>query len=175
LLTHRVGEDGVIDQILRSLGMTLGFLRRMLADVPDELMTKQVAGVVNHPAWTIGHLVISLHGMAQEMGAEPWLPGDWERRYGYGSTPVGERSAYPSREQLLAILADAEQRVSARLRDLGEAGLAQPLPDLRVREMLPTVGHAALHILVAHVAEHVGQLVVWRRVVGLGPCREVFV
>jgi hypothetical protein len=155
--------------------MTLGFLRRMLADVPDELMTRQAAGAVNHPAWTIGHLVISLQGMAQEMGVRPWLAADWEVRYGYGSTPVPERTAYPSKAELLDVLADAQRRVIARLQERGEAGLAEPLPDERSREMFPTVGHAVLHILVAHAAQHVGQLVVWRRVMGLGPCRDVFV
>ena len=43
-------------------------------------------------------------------------------------------------------------------------------------DMFPTVGHAALHILVSHAASHVGQqLIVWRRVVGLGPMKGAVV
>jgi hypothetical protein len=36
------------------------------------------------------------------------------------------------------------------------------------------VGHAVLHALTAHAANHAGQVTVWRRVMGLGVLAEPF-
>jgi uncharacterized damage-inducible protein DinB len=52
---------------------------------------------------------------------------------------------------------------------MDQAALAEPLPDERVRELLPTKGHAILQVVAAHTAYHAGQLAVWRRAIGRPP------
>jgi hypothetical protein len=136
-------------------------------------MTEQPAGVANHPAWTIGHLVYSCQQIGGEIGLEPWLAHDWGRRFGTGSVPVADPDTYPDKEALLVALADARERLAVRLNAMGGDDLRQPLPDVRYRDRLPTVGHAALHILVSHTALHVGQITVWRRVMGLPAVPEL--
>jgi hypothetical protein len=46
----------MIPELLNSLALNLDFLRRMVADLDDNQMVGQVGGVVNHPAWTLGHV-----------------------------------------------------------------------------------------------------------------------
>ena len=108
------------------------------------------------------------------MGLEHWLPDDWAKHFGTGSTPQIARDRYPSKAALLDSLAAAQKRVLDRLAQLGEDGLRQPLPDERHRSLFPTVGHAVLHILTVHAALHIGQLTVWRRAIGLEPRSESF-
>jgi len=150
----------------------LDYLRRLVADVPNDLLTRQPAGAVNHPAWVIGHLVYSCEAIGGEIGLTPWLASDWKSRFGTGSTPVEDRAAYPEKEALLAALRDGQRRLAERLTVVGNEGMAAPLPDVRYRSVFPTVGHAVLHILTAHAAGHVGQVTVWRRVMGLGALQE---
>ncbi|HZZ27343.1 MAG TPA: DinB family protein [Pirellulales bacterium] len=165
----------MIPEILNSNAMTLDFLRRLVDDVPDELMTKQPPGVVNHPAWVLGHLVYSLEAIGGEMGLSSWLPADWQPRFGTGSIPSDHREAYPSKESLLAALADCQHRITKQFAVLGEHGLQHALPDEKHRAFFPTIGHAVLHILTAHAALHVGQITIWRRAVGLEPLHKFFV
>ena len=165
----------MVDEVIRSFTRTLDFLRRMLADVPETMMTVQPCGAVNHPAWVVGHLTYSCQAIGGELGLEPWLPVNWEQQFGTGSAPVERRDAYPNKPELLAALADAERRITQRIHELGEADLVKPLPDIRCRDEFPTVGHAVLHILTSHAAVHVGQVTVWRRVVGLEPLKEPFI
>lgn len=165
----------MIDEVVRSHSLVLGFLHRLLADVPDDWFARQPPGAVNHPAWVIGHLTSSCQAIGGEIGLPPWLDDDWQTRFGTGSTPTDRRHEYPTKAELLATLDDARQRVAARLRRLGESALGQPLPDERYREIFPTLGHAVLHILAAHSAVHVGQLTVWRRAVGLPPMADPFI
>jgi hypothetical protein len=159
----------MIDEIVRSNSLIISDLRRLIEDVPDEMMTRQVGAVVNHPAWVIGHLTHSYEAIGGELGITPWLPEDWRKKFGTGSTPVVEREIYRPKAELLNSLAKAQSRVFARLNAIGEQGLSESLPDVRYREVFPTVGQAVLHVLTAHAALHVGQLTVWRRSVGLPP------
>jgi hypothetical protein len=165
----------MLDEVLRSYGMTLDYLRRLVADLDDRQMALQPGGAVNHPAWVLGHLIYSCQAIGGEVGLPAWLEEDWARCFGAGSAPTADPAAYPSKAELLHALADGQRRLADRLAAVGEAGLAAPLPDERYRETFPTVGHAVLHILVAHAAVHVGQVSVWRRVAGLPPVPEPFV
>jgi hypothetical protein len=108
------------------------------------------------------------------MGIRPWLHASWEQQFGTGSVPSEASGDYPSKAELLESLADGQRRIRERLAELGENGLAAPLPDVRFRPFFPTLGDAVLHVLTSHAGVHVGQVSVWRRVVGLGPLTEVF-
>jgi hypothetical protein len=162
----------MIDEIVRSNLLTINDLRRLIEDVPDEMMTRQTAGIVNHPAWVIGHLTHSCEAIGGEPGISTWLPDEWQRKFGTGSTPVAERDQYPLKDELLNALTDAQRRVVEQLNLMGEPALSAPLPDVRHREIFPSLGHAVLHILTAHAALHVGQITVWRRAIGLPPLRQ---
>lgn len=164
----------MIDEILRSYSLSLDFLRRLVADAPDESFAAQAHGAVNHPAWIIGHIIHSMQAIGGEIGLAPWLPTDWEHMFGTGSTPVASRDSYPNKDSLLDMLASAEERIKSRLSSIGEKGLAEPLPDVRYRDTFPTVGHAVLHILTSHTSVHIGQLTVWRRALGYGPLDQSF-
>jgi hypothetical protein len=160
------GKAPMIAEVFNSYALTLEYLRRLVADVPGEDLARQPNGVANHPAWVIGHLVYSCEAIGGELGLAAWLQDDWSRRFGTGSIPIADRTAYPSKEELLLALSDAETRVSNRLVALGDAGMSAVLPDVRYRETFPTIGHAVVHILTGHAAVHVGQVSVWRRAAG---------
>ncbi len=157
----------MIAEILNSYELTLEHLRRMVADLDEAQMVCQPNGIVNHPAWTIGHLVYSGQAIGGEIGLVVWLPSEWARRFGTGSRPVADSTAYPSKAALLEALHDSQRRITNRLAALGQDGLVRPLPDEHYRDRLPTLGHAVLHILVGHSAMHVGQVTAWRRAMGL--------
>ena len=156
----------MIPELVSCFERTVAFLQDSVADLADEDLVLQPPGVPNHAAWTLGHVIHSCQAMAGELGAEPWLPGDWESQFGYGSSPTAVVSQYPSKAALLAALAEASRRLRTALLAMDQTALAEPLPDERVREMLPTKGHALLQVIAAHTAYHAGQLAVWRRAIG---------
>jgi hypothetical protein len=165
----------MIAEILRSNALILDYLRRLVADVPDDYMTRQFAGVINHPAWVMGHLIYSCQALGAEIGIPAWLARDWSLLYGTGSIPIEKREVYPSKEILLKALDDAQDRVETALLAMEERDLHKELPDVRYREIFPTLGYALMHVLTAHAAMHVGQVIVWRRASGLGPMTEPFI
>ena len=164
----------MIDEILNSNRLIFDYLRRLVADVPDGDLARQPNGVANHPAWVIGHLTCSCQGIGGELGLEAWLPEPWQGLFNTASAPTSDRSAYSSKTELLAALADGQVRLSERLTALGDAAMSGPLPDERYRTLFPTLDHAVLHILTGHAAVHVGQVSVWRRAAGYQPLSEIF-
>ncbi len=137
-------------------------------DVPDERLAEQPAGVVNHAAWTLGHLVWGCHQDLVELGGVSDLPESWTTLFGTGSTPQAEREVYPDRETLVASLHGARAALVAALERAGPDGMERAVSVEMIRPYLPTVGHLVTQIVVAHTAYHVGQLSIWRRAMGFG-------
>jgi hypothetical protein len=160
--------------VLHSCAYCLDFLREQVSDVSPGDMVAQPNGIANHPAWVIGHLTHSCELLGGEIGVPPWLPADWAERFGSGSTPVADVRAYESKEVALAKLRDAQSRITHAVGQLDDRQLDAPLPDERCRVLLPTIRHALTQVLVAHTANHVGQLTLWRKTMGLPPLRRSF-
>jgi uncharacterized damage-inducible protein DinB len=152
----------MIPEMLNTFRNTLKFIEQSVADLSEQQMVEQPAGVPNHATWTLGHVIYSCQGIANELAAQRWLPDDWESIFGYGSTPVSDLSRYPSKSEMLRALTDAADRLHQTLLSVSESALKQSLPD----ETLPTMGHLLLQVVIAHTAFHAGQLAVWRRAIG---------
>jgi uncharacterized damage-inducible protein DinB len=152
----------MIPELVHTFEATTEFLEHSVADLSESEMVEQPTGVPNHAAWTLGHVVHSFQGMAAELGAEPWLPPDWESEFGFGSTPHSDPRRYPDKSGLLTLLADATRRLRHAVLTADPALLEQALPD----ETLPTMRHLLLQVVVAHTAYHAGQLAVWRHALG---------
>ncbi|MDF1837643.1 MAG: DinB family protein [Planctomycetota bacterium] len=158
----------MIDEIIASYAATLDLIRRSVSDLPNGQWVAQPTGAPNHPAWTLGHLVHSAQAIGGELGMDPWLPETWKDTFGTGSMPVPDPHAYPLGAELIAAFDSAQERVQARLRSLDPQTLAGPLPDVRYRDVFPSLGHAVLHILCAHTSCPGGPIMLWRRALGLG-------
>jgi hypothetical protein len=160
----------MIAELVKTFETTVKFIEQSVSDLAEEQMVEQPPGVPNHAQWTLGHIIFSCQGIAAELGAEPWLPDDWESAFGYGSTPSAGLSRYPNKAEMLTILAESAGRLRHTLVSSTESSLKEPLPD----EAMPTVAHLLLQVVLAHTAFHAGQLAMWRRAIGK-PSVAVFV
>lgn len=156
-----------MNAVLHSFAYCLEFLREQVADVSAADMVGQPNGVPNHPAWVIGHLTYSCELVGGVIGLAPWLPEGWGKRFGPGSVPVSDVRVYETKEGLLRILGDAEARIADGVGRLDETSLDAAFPDAALRALFPTVRHALTQVLVGHTANHVGQVTVWRKLMGL--------
>ena len=152
---------------LHSFGYCLEYLRDQVADIGTTDMVAQPSGIMNHPAWVIGHLTFSCQSLGGEIGLPNWLPATWCDKFGTGSVPVADINQYKDKDESLAMLDDAQARITLAVDRLNDAQLDEPLPDEAYRIILPTVRHAITQVLIAHPANHIGQLTIWRRAMGL--------
>jgi uncharacterized damage-inducible protein DinB len=155
----------MLEELIHTFEVTVRFMQQSVADLSEEQMVQQPSGVPNHATWTLGHMIYSCQGMATELGADPWLPDNWESVFGYGSTPRPDGQQYPEKAQLQELLAEATARLSETLRSVEASVLSRPLPN----DDFPTMSHLVVQVVIAHTAYHAGQLSVWRRALGKEP------
>lgn len=157
----------MIEYVLAVMARNLGYMQRLVADVPDERMCEQPAGYSNHPAWQIGHTAVTCDFVGGMLGLEPALPAAWQGLFGVGTKPTDNASAYPSKAELTQGLEKVYARLREALKAADASTLAQPLPEERLRAIFPTVGTIAVSVATSHIAVHCGQLSAWRKLAGL--------
>lgn len=160
--------------VLHSFAYCLDFLREQVADVAAADMVAQPSGIMNHPAWVIGHLTHACQLLGGAIGLPEWLPNGWAERFGTGSVPVADVSLYETKNGALAMLGDAQSRITQAVDRLDDAHLDAQFPDESYRVVFPTIRHAITQVLVGHTANHIGQVSVWRRAMGLPPMGRPF-
>jgi hypothetical protein len=144
----------------------------LIQDVPNELMTHMPSsGLVNHPAFTIGHLVSASAMLVEDLGGEQELPVGWEAlfvRKGPGDPryPNPDREVYPQKEALIRELERQHNRVDKAMRTISDKQLNTAF-EWRFKKQFPSLMDMLHFMCVNHEAMHLGQLAAWRRAMGL--------
>ena len=160
--------------ILRSFAYALDFMAEQVAGISESDRVRQPAGILNHPAWIIGHVTYVAQMICGALGAPPWLPDSFAQRYGPGSVPTADATNYETPTAALASLREAADRLTRALEALDESQLDAPFPDPAYRETFPTLADALTQVLVGHTSYHVGQLGAWRKAIGFAPLQRGF-
>jgi hypothetical protein len=158
----------MLNHVTYLYGFNLGFADRLVKDVSPEQMAMQPGGVINHPAWSLGHLVLSADYLGQLLGLESNLPEGWSETFPTGGEPAGDASAYPSKQELLAALTEHHARNAEAVMNIDASRFEEPHPDEQTRQRFPTLGDQVIFLMTSHEMDHLGQIAAWRRAMGLG-------
>ena len=157
------------DFLTTTIGMNLRYCKSLIADIADADFCKQTSGIVNHPAWTMGHLC-AVNGTALGLlGRDSVMEEGLARRFGRGSVPEADRSSYPAKEEFWSLFEKQMQSLSEGVNGVDDSQLEAPMPLERLAARFPRVGDAVVYMTTAHPAIHLGQLSAWRRAMGMGP------
>ena len=98
------------ERILYQLERTRVFSLQMIARVPHEEWFEMPLGIT-HVAWNVGHMAIVEYflGLVLVRGSQDEdaaiIPEQFGGLFGYGSTVSGDASAYPTPDEILAVMA----------------------------------------------------------------------
>ena len=134
-------------------------------------MVGQPNGVVNHPAWSLGHLTVASNQLGDLLGLDSGLPEGWGKPFATGGIPSGDIATYPSKDELLAALVAQHDRNTAEVRNTDLARFAEPHPNEGTRKYFPTIGDMVMFFMTSHEMDHLGQVAAWRRAMGLAAAR----
>ena len=159
----------MLNNLLTIYRFNLNCLQQLSADLEDEKMCRQPNGVVNHAKWTLGHMVMASDHLAVSLGLEKAAPEAWSQLFDIGSTPRDDPSIYPTKDEILSLLSQQHARVGEALEKSDPQAFEAPNPVEGLRGQFPTAGDLVTYLLTAHEGSHVGQLICWRRAMGLPP------
>jgi hypothetical protein len=163
-----------MNPVLHSFAYSLDYLREQVSDIDDAKMIVQPGGIVNHPAWVVGHITAAIHLLASTIGVPKWLPKDFINRYRTGTSPTSDLSVYESKNDLLALLVEVQNKITERIKQMNDEELDVPFPAESYRDVFPTIRHALTQVLIGHTAYHIGQVGVWRKAIGMAPMKRSF-
>jgi len=162
----------LIKSIINQYDFNLAYAKVLVEDVPDSLMCIQPAkGLVNHPAFTIGHLVTGSALTAKYLGGEYKIPDGWEElflRKGPGDPryPEIDSVLYPNKEALISELENQHNKVKALLLKADQKTLLNG-HKWRYSNFMPQLIDCVNFMCTTHEAMHLGQLAAWRRAMDL--------
>lgn len=151
--------------VLQTARLVLNYAQANLADIPDEKMTDLPTGLVNHPAWLVGHIVLAAERAVQVLGGQAACADDCVALF--QDPPGADAGPFPPKADLLAALTDCYARLEKAFEAASDEQLSQPLPVEEMRELFPTVGDMATGVMTIHPALHLGQLAAWRTAMGM--------
>ena len=166
----------MVQHVVFVYGINLKFAKGLVADLTAEQMCQQPHGVVNHPAWSLGHLASASVGLLKALGHDASLPVGWGEDWagalpGEGGIPSSDPSGFPSKDELVSTFESLHDRVTTAVKAADAATLATPYPHEGARKYFPTIGDHVVFLMTLHEMDHLGQLAAWRRAMGLGPAR----
>ena len=151
--------------LLQTARLILQYAQANLADIPDEKMTALPAGLVNHPSWIVGHIVLAAEQAITVLGGQAACADECAALF--QDPPAADAGPFPAKADLMAALTDCYARLEKAFEAASDEQLAQPLPVDAMRDVFPTVGDMAVGVLTIHPALHLGQLAAWRTAMGM--------
>jgi hypothetical protein len=153
-------------------------LARYLRGFDDSNHATQVPHLPNHVAWTLGHVALTMHRMAERLDHRTLPESDFVKGDGragtadrfdtesvcFGSKPVAEPKLYPKFSRCVAIFEAAIERLAVAAHGADDATLDAPTKWAQTE--VPT--WTLLPRMVFHNGTHTGQLADLRRALGMG-------
>ncbi len=161
-----------IEFIIRQYDFNLKYATALVLDLSeDQMTTVPSSGLVNHPAFTLGHLISGSAGLVEDLGGKFEMPDAWVDlflRKGPGDPrkPDTDKNKYPAKEMLLRELDKQHTRVKILLSRLDQDELNKDI-QWRFSSYMPTLLDLIAFMCINHEAMHLGQLAAWRRAMGL--------
>src|SRR4051812_9039406 len=124
-----------------------GYARQLVADVPDEEFAEQPAPGLNHPAWTLGHLVVAADYGLSLLGGKGVAPEGWAAQFRPGTVPDPTRAIYPPKAKLLNTFEAAHAALSGAVAALDPAQAARANPSDALRARFPTLADLVGYLL----------------------------
>lgn len=165
-------------QILGLFAHTMSEAEKLVADIPEDRFAELPYPNAKHPAWVLTHLSVGagmligcLSGDPKDLGG---VPASWPELCPAGGSVSGDRSQFPSKDQLLTTLRMTHDKLTGMVEAMTDEQLAEEFIVPEWREFFPTNAVATAYMLAHHEGYHLGQLSQWRMAAGFGPPEGAF-
>src|SRR5262249_44124745 len=109
---------GELARALAELDGSHAMTAQMVNSIPADKGTWECSPADNHVLWTLGHLALTYSWLATMFdGKKADLPVDYEKLFGFKTTPVNDPSKYPSLESVRQNHEAAYQRLTEAIRN----------------------------------------------------------
>jgi len=158
------------DTIIDLFNFQLGYLHRIVENISDErLYEKQLEGL-NSAGWILGHICVEANDVINYLEIETrfkTLDANWIGWFKNTTGKITSLEALPTKKVLLDTLNERYQTLGQVYLELDEEQRNAAHPSKLLKNVLTTLDAWFAHHLTTHIAVHCGNIVVWKKVIGL--------
>lgn len=158
------------DTIIDLLNFQLQYLHQLVENITDErLYEKQLEGL-NSAGWILGHICVEADDVIQYLKIEARfekLDPKWTVWFKNTTGKVTSFEDLPTKKVLLETLNERYKTLGQVYLELNEDQRIGSHPSKLLKNVLTTLDAWFAHHLTTHIAAHCGNIVVWKKVIGL--------
>ncbi|MEO0532193.1 MAG: DinB family protein [Planctomycetota bacterium] len=154
------------EQLLFSYKWGADMFERLVSEVDDADFAAQPVEGINHPAWLFGHVATYHHVIVALLEGKSF-DNPWDADCGKNSSPVADRSAYPSKDTILKRHADGVAAATSAITSASPEAWSATFEHPTWGKQFDAVAPAVTFLATTHQALHLGQLSGWRRAMKL--------
>ena len=144
------------------------YLLKTVANISDEIAYAKQGQGINSAGWVLGHLCAEGVDVLMKLGAQDMAYSvDWLGLFGSDASPLDLQADLPSLSQAVHDFNDIYERVIAAYCALPAHAFEDGPPSILLKDHLPNKHVWLLHHITTHIAVHIGNLVVWKKLNGL--------
>lgn len=158
------------DTIIDLLNFQLQYLNQLVENIPNErLYEKQLEGF-NSAGWILGHICVEADDVIDQLSSNKSfgkLNSDWKKWFKTSTGKIEKLEKLPNKEELLNTLTQRYTALGEVYLKLAKGKRNSEHPSKLLREVLITFDSWFAHHLTTHIAMHCGNIVVWKKIIGL--------
>ncbi len=151
---------------LDSLAITRGFTLKLAQDIPDDKLATRACPGSNHAAYVLGHIASTDSFFLSALsGNKAAVPESWGALFAHNIELSDDRTAYPSKHEILEVMASTRAAIVEWLESLSVDQLRAPIEGDLAQFSATIAGLPSS--LAFHEGFHAGQLSTVRRALNI--------
>ena len=144
------------------------YLIRLINNIPeDRIYEKQLKGV-NTAGWVLGHLCVEAEDPLNYLAIDyPQLNEQWKIWFGNSIGKIESLEGLPTKKGLLTVLELRYQLLITTYSSLTLEQKVSPNPSQLLKGSFSSFDTWFAHHITTHISIHCGNLVVWKKIIGL--------
>ena len=143
------------------------YLFQLLENIPEERAYERQVEGYNSAGWIMGHLCVEAMDALTKLGIESDGNEEWLQWFSYDSGKLQSIDGLPSLAESKAEFDRLYELLINAYETLSEEDASKAPDSALLAEILPDVKTWLAHHLTTHVSIHAGNLVVWKKMLGL--------
>jgi hypothetical protein len=172
ILAKVMAMHPLVSGLMHGLEKNHNYALALVDDLNEAQMVGQPSGKLpkpmNHPAWILSHLKTYRPIVAALVRGETF-DDPLDHPFGMKSSPVADRSVYPSKLEIITELEQGRGEIEEALHSADDSAWAAEVSLARWRARWNCVAMGVPFLMLNHENMHLGQLSAWRRAMGLPP------
>jgi hypothetical protein len=156
------------ETIISLFNFQLLYLRKIIRNIPEDRLYERQLDYFNSAGWLLGHICVEAEDVFNHLNISyDKLDLNWYAWFKNSTGAIESLDDLPTKQQLLVKLEERYTLLSSLYLNLSDKQRLTDHPSKMLKEVFPNLDSWFAHHLTTHIAIHCGNIVVWKKMIGL--------